>query len=86
MAYYTRKPELVEAIQWTGDNIQEVFELCRKDADLLAEVLQETSIDDYIIISYSEEPGMTEVYSLPSKTFHEKFHSDSCELDGSGCE
>jgi len=27
MAYYTRKPELVEAIQWTGDNIQEIVDL-----------------------------------------------------------
>lgn len=83
MAYYTRKPELVEAIQWTGDNIQDIFELCRNDADLLVEVLQETSVDDYVIVSYSEEPGMTEVYSLPSKAFHEKFQPDSCELDGS---
>lgn len=26
MAYYTRKPELVEAIQWTGDNLQEIID------------------------------------------------------------
>lgn len=86
MAYYTRKPELVEAIQWTGDNIQEIFEFCRKDADLLVEVLQEASINDYVIISYSEEPEMTEVYTLPNNAFHEKFQPDSCILDGSGCE
>lgn len=24
MAYYTRKPELVEAIQWTGNNLQDI--------------------------------------------------------------
>lgn len=30
MAYYTRKPELVEAIQWTGSNLQEIKDFVGK--------------------------------------------------------
>ena len=32
MAYYTRKPELVEAIQWTGNNLQEIVDFVGKDS------------------------------------------------------
>lgn len=86
MAYYLSKPELVEAVQWTGDNIQEIFELCQRNSDLLLKVLQEAGIDDFIIFSHDEEPGMSEIYALPEKIFFKKFQPDSCSLNGSGCE
>lgn len=34
MAYYTRKPELVEAIQWTGSNLQEIKDFVGDEADI----------------------------------------------------
>lgn len=34
MAYYTRKPELVEAIQWTGSNLQEIKAFVGDETDI----------------------------------------------------
>ena len=47
MAYYIRKPELVEAIQWTGSNIQEIKDFVGTEA----EVYQDPDFEGSTILS-----------------------------------
>jgi len=32
MAYYRKKPVVIQAVQWTGDNLEEVVTFCAGDA------------------------------------------------------
>lgn len=119
MAYYTRKPEFVEAIQWTGDNLQEIVDFVGEKEhiqiafknpkldyricfiDLEGYTGDETNIvmlyigpldicplriNDYLVLHDYGETDIFAFEAIPDYKFKVLYQSDSCSLDGSGCE
>ena len=42
---YKTKPTVIEAVQWTGANIQEILDFCGKDNALFVEIETEEPVD-----------------------------------------
>lgn len=62
MSYYLRKPDVVEGIQWTGDNFDEITEFCG---------------DKINLVNYRDIDGSFRGHWLPIKRFRE-LGRDAC--------
>lgn len=79
MRKYVKKPVVVEAVQWTGDNRREIFDFCSLsyfntdfetgDLKLMIKTLEgtmEASVGDYIIKGIKGEfyPCKSDIFAL----------------------
>lgn len=79
MRKYVKKPVVVEAVQWTGDNRREIFDFCSLsyfntdfetgDLKLMIQTLEgtmEASVGDYIIKGIKGEfyPCKSDIFAL----------------------
>ena len=71
---YVKKPLVVEAVQWTGDNAKEVQEFMESDTEKIAIIILEWgfggSIGDYII------KGVNGVFYLCKPDVFEKTYEE----------
>jgi hypothetical protein len=66
MSYYLRKPDVVEGVQWTGDNFDEIAEFCG---------------DKINLVNYRDIDGSFRGHWLPIKRFRE-LGRDACGFFG----
>ena len=76
---YRMKQLPVEAVQWTGDNIQEVKDLCQQDAAIIRNVELYVQTNSFLIKRYVS-PGEYIVrnsdgsfYTVPASVFEETY-------------
>lgn len=102
MAYYTRKPELVEAEKFTEgvesiDNIRKFVAPFKIEEGTIGNIHVLFLFDQdnnyryiwpnyYIVKRDAPDSNLYTFSIVPDKEFKEKYQPDSCSLDGSGCE
>lgn len=99
MAYYVRKPELVEAVQWTGDNLEEIKQLA------IPYTIEEGFIglhsclflldqnehyrwlwsNYYLVKKDTNDSNLYAFEILSPETFLDRYQPDACDLNGAGC-
>lgn len=85
---YTRKPYEVEAVQWTGDNIDEIKKFVNKPCDVHRYIDPELTpkifidmLDDVIVVNGGDYIYRTDkcdgFYISKAEVFEENFYIDS---------
>jgi len=77
MGFYKKKPVVIQAVQWTGENSTEILDFCNrchiKSKDLTVSTLEgvmSASIGDYIIRGVQGEfyPCKADIFELTYET------------------